>query len=58
MRIDYTLYTKEVKAEKLKSVAENFFMAAYVISSVDTTGLTWNDLASIVELGYGSLDYE
>jgi hypothetical protein len=32
-------------------------MAAYVISSVETKGLTWNDLASIVELGYASLDY-
>lgn len=55
MRIDYLVYIKDVKAARLQTLAQNFYLCSYTIASVDTKGLTFNDFASAVELCYASL---
>ena len=55
MRIDYLVYLKTVKASGLINLAQNFYLCSYMISSVDTKNLTFNDYASAVELCYASL---
>lgn len=49
------VYLKIVRSKGLISLAENFYLCCYTISSVDTTNLTYNDIASAVELNFGSL---
>ncbi len=48
MRIDYLVYLKTVKASGLINLAQNFYLCSYMISSVDTKNLTFNDYASAV----------
>lgn len=55
MRIDYLVYLKSVSAKGLISLAQNFYLCSYMISSVDVKNLTFNDIASAVELCYASI---
>jgi hypothetical protein len=48
MRVDYLIYLKMVNAKGLINLAQNFYLCSYMISSVDTKDLSFNDYASAV----------